>query len=221
MEGLAEHRSVLEHRPLPGVEAVEPSADDRLQRLRQCDLARITLVAVRRTVGSQLTRCGQHPDDLDCVEREPGRSPDDLADDLVLHAGDVLMEHLGHLGIRQGGQPHRHGAAVLSPPGRVPLQEIRAGQRHDEDRRVRGALHQLGDELDQPRVGPVGVLEHQDGRAVGGDVLEVGPHRGEQLGAVPGRHLRQAEQPGQSRLDPLAVLLRGHHLGDRGAQPGE
>ena len=63
-------------------------------------------------------------------------------------------------------------------------------------------LEQVVDELEQRRVGPVRVLEHEDRRLVLGEALEVEPPGGEEILAVGRGPLLEAEQVREPRLDP-------------------
>ena len=89
------------------------------------------------------------------------------------------------------------------------LEQLRPGQRDDEDRDVAAPLEQVVDEVEQARVGPVEVLEDEDDRAVVGDALEERPPRREQLLASAGGRIADAEQGEERRLDPAGSSSSG------------
>ena len=93
------------------------------------------------------------------------------------------------------------------------------GEGDDQDRRRPRPLEQVFDEVEEAGVGPLEVLEQQDGRAPLGDPLEEDPPGGEQDVATAGRGGLQAEQRQEGRLDPAPILLVGDELGDRRVDP--
>ena len=79
---------------------------------------------------------------------------------------------------------------------------------------LRPLEHRL-DEVEQPRVGPLEVLEdHHDG-ALLRDPLEERAPRGEQLLAVAVRSGVEPEQVREPRLDPSSLVGIGDELGHR------
>ena len=78
--------------------------------------------------------------------------------------------------------------ALAGAPVRPLVQQLRAGQRHDVDgRRVRHHSQEVVDEVEQPRVGVVEVLEDQHDRRRRGQPLEERAPRPEQLVRGPRR----------------------------------
>src|ERR1035437_1978166 len=72
-------------------------------------------------------------------------------------------------GAGQGFEVERGEVALAGTPIRALLEELRAGQRHDEDRDVLTPLQEVVDEVEQTRVGVVEVLEHHRYGALLGD----------------------------------------------------
>ena len=94
------------------------------------------------------------------------------------------------------------------------VEQPRAPQRENEHRAVGGPLEQVVDELEQPAVGPLEVLEHEHDRRLVRHSLEEQPPAAEQVGAVGGGPLLEAQQVGQPWLDEPALALVGHELVD-------
>ncbi len=115
--------------------------------------------------------------------------------------------------------PFRQGLAQ----GVAPV-EVVGAITHDD---VHGTVESVGqheaDEVPGRGVGPVGVLDHQEQRLVGGERVESGDDRGEQLGAldaVSGRGRGPRQERPESReaggqLIALAVVDGGECLGER------
>ena len=80
-------------------------------------------------------------------------------------------------------------------------------------------LEEVVDELHEPRVGPLEVLEHEDGRALERDALEEGPPRREELLAAARRGVADAEERQERGLDlpPLGLVV--DELGERRRNP--
>ena len=90
----------------------------------------------------------------------------------------------------------------------------------DEDGVVARPVEQVLDEVQQRRVGPLHVLEGHDDWLDLGHALEEEPPGGEQVLLVPGDvGLLEADQVGEARLDPAALVGVGDVLMDsrRGA----
>ena len=66
-------------------------------------------------------------------------------------------------------------------------------------------FQQVVDEIEEAGVGPLQILEDEDGGAAVGDALEERPPGGEQLLALSGRCLVEAEEGRQARLHPAPV----------------
>ena len=108
----------------------------------------------------------------------------------------------------------RHAVAPPRAPPRIGLEQLRSGQGHHEDRVARRAFDQVGDEVEKSRIGPMQVFEYECGWAPLGDVVEEGSDGGEEFFAVSARGVFESEQCRQARLEPAAVLLGRHVLGD-------
>ena len=133
----------------------------------------------------------------------PGTSPVEQRVDRL--AGERLEEE-------------RAEAARARAPAGVAIGQLRPGERDHEDRLVPRPLEQVLDELDERGVGPLDVLEDQDDGALLGHALEEQPPAGEEILAVRGAAVAEAEQLLQARLDERALLRVGDHLLDHPGQ---
>ncbi len=95
-------------------------------------------------------------------------------------------------------EPHVPGGPVAG--------QLARDQEH-EDRSGRRPFVQVGDEIEQARVGPLHVLEDQRDRGVVRHPLDEQPPAGEQVGLVGGGPAVQPDQGGQPRLDEPALEL--------------
>ena len=106
------------------------------------------------------------------------------------------------------------GDAVHLAGGRergVPLEQLGARRRDEQERDVGDVRGDVLDEGEQRVVGPVQVLDHEDGGVARGDVLEEAQPGGEVLVAV-GRGCLEPEQGAQALAEPLAVLALGQDV---------
>ena len=97
-------------------------------------------------------------------------------------------------------------------PAGPALLELRARERDHEERVVARPLEQVLDEVEQAGIGPLHVLEREHRRVGVGEALEEQPPGGEQVLAVAGRAVFEAEQAGEPGLDEAALLGVGQVL---------
>ena len=141
---------VLEHALLGRRKAVEPGRDDALHRLGKCgvrtpfDQRTYVFLRVQRvTTGSFQQHC------LD-IDREQ-RSIDDPADER------------GRVTRGERAEPDRQRVALTCCPIGPALEQLRTSGRHDEERYVVDASDESVDEVEQCVVGPVQILDYDDG----------------------------------------------------------
>ena len=103
---------------------------------------------------------------------------------------------------------------------RPPLEQLRSCKRDDEDGPIAGPVEQVLDEVEHAIVGPLEILEGQDGRSALGDALKEGAPRAEELLARLPVGIVDAQQGTQRGLEPAPLLRIGHELLKRGAQLG-
>ena len=175
------------------LELVEARREQRLQRGRDHD------VAVR------LAGHRQHL--LDEERVAAGGAGDPLAQLVADVLGDQLLDVVG----AQRLEPERHR------PGGVALDELRAGDAEQQDRRARGEQRDVLDQIAERLLAPLDVVQNDDKRSLRRSLLQrlaKGP--GDLLGRR--RRLALAEQRADRRR---GVLVRGQlvellqHLDDR------
>jgi hypothetical protein len=185
-----------------------------VQRLGHVEVDEVAGQDVAWTVLRQQLAVEEHPDRLDRVERNALGAVEDAASDLVGQAGDQALERLAHrvVGQRREGDVRAPGWALGG--------DLRPGERQDEDRVLGRPLDEVVDEVQQPRVGPLDVLEDHHHGSGGRDALEEQPPAREQVGPVRGDPLLQAEEMREPRLDQPPLALVGHVALDGLVQPG-
>ena len=155
-------------------------------------------------------------DDLLDEQRVPvGHRDDPLAQRGIRPA--VRIDELGALRRRQRLEQNRGRVQLAPAPGRPRIEELRARETEQHQRRAAREVGDVIDQVEEHRLAPLHVIEDDDQRAVAGELLELRPHRPEELAgsrAAVG-HLRERSGGGRSRLlehrderpecDPLAV----------------
>ena len=184
----ADDGGALEERPLVRLEQVEPALEQRLHRGRHVvQHARATLVHVREELlgEERVARC-----DLDDTLTSFGRQ---------LVASRERGEQRDRLLLGQGLEHER----PLGP--RRPLVEQLGPCDADAEDRPGGPLRKLLDQVEQRRLCPVHVLEHEQQRALAGERLEEATD-GPRALACGCRALGEPDQFEYSLRDELRVL---------------
>ncbi len=173
----------------------------------------------------------QGHDELLQEEGVPLRPVDDeIAQDRRCRTIEERRDHSVGLGARQRIEPDRGGATVGRDPAGATPGDLRSGRRQDEERSVDLTSDPL-EQVEERRLGPVDVLDEEDRRAFGDDLVEqrdpgvvqtgLRGHRVEVAGRVethgqpedrPGRRAARAPAPGGLTPDPE---LPAKDLGER------
>ncbi len=205
-EGLAENRGVLDEGSLGRVEAVEPCRDEGVERVRDRELAEragwfesAAFDRVQAAIGYE------HPDRFDGVERNALGPPDDRSRGRLGQAFDEAIEEPAHRRRVEWREVERQEVPAARAPVRSTLEELRPGERDDEDRDVPAPLEQVIDEVERAGVGPVEILEHEGHERVGGHPLEVGPPGPEELAGTALRRIADAEERMERLCDPILL----------------
>ena len=169
---LAEHGRVLDQGTIGRGQPVDPGADEAAQRLGDGELVDLALEPEAVAVGDQATVVDEHPDGLDGEERDPVRSLDHLAHERPGQTRDDASSSARHRGVGEWLQVERAEVALAGAPRRAPFDELRAGQGDDQDPVVPAPFEDRFDEVDQPVVGPLEVLEDEDRQTLLGDPLD-------------------------------------------------
>ena len=216
-EGLAEHGGVLEQPALLRGEPVEAGRDQGVQGLGDLQVLDRAGDVVAVAAAFQQAPVQQHPHRLDRVQRDALGPLQDLVAETGGQARDQPGQQLLHERDRQRLQRHRGAGAAPGGPVGVAVVQLGPGEHDHEQGVAPGPVEQVVDEVEQGRVGPLEVLEHQHGRGPLAEALEEPPPGREQLVALGGGQLLEAEEVGQAGLDPAALLgvgdVGGHGLG--------
>ena len=148
----------------------------------------------------------QHPHGLDRVEGDPLCALDDPRPQLFREAGREAVEELLDLVRRERVEEERGEVATSRAPGRAPLGQLRARERQDEDRVGARPVEQILDEVEQPVVGPLQVLEQEDDRLARRHPLEEDPPGGEEILFVRCAPLGDAEEMREAGLEEAPLL---------------
>jgi hypothetical protein len=212
---LSPSRCVLEEAPILGVQAVQPRRDQGPERVRDRQLSELARGQVAAFHGLQAPLAREHAHGLDDVQRDTVSARDDRLGCGVRQPGDEAREQLPHRDVGQRVETEHGEVPLVRPPLTAPVEELRAGEGHEEQRSVPRPLEHVVDEVEQAAVGPLQVLEHEHRRPLPRHVLEEHPPRREERIASAGRRRIEPEEGEQRRLDPAPVVLVGDVLGDR------
>ena len=206
-EGPAEHRGVLEQATLLGLESVQPRGDQRVECFRDGECFDRPRRAVDIAFALEETAVEKHADGLDGVERHALRSVEDLGLKLLLETRDEAVEQLLHRPLGKRLERQRGGVPAGRPEVGPAFQQVRPGEHQHEDAMVARPLEQVLDEIEERRIRPVHVFEDEDGRAALGEALEEDAPGREEVVPLMRLPLGQAQEVGETGLDPVALLL--------------
>ena len=205
---MAEHRRVLEQRPVGRVEAVQARRDQRLERLRHGQLAEVADWLVMAVGLAQAPVGHEHPDGLDRVQRDAIGAGDDRARRGQRQAGNETGQELVHRRLGEGLQPEGQEVASAGAPVGPALEQVRAGERDDQDRDAAAPFEQVVDEVELARIRPMEVLEQEADGAGRSESFEECPPRAEELVAAAGRGVADTQERQHRRLESAAVRVR-------------
>jgi hypothetical protein len=220
-EAVAEDGGMTEQDPVGLGEPVEPGPEEAGEGLGDGQPAQLAGQPVAAGGLGQAALVEEHPDRLDRVERNPFGPVTDRPDRSLGQAGDEAHEEQLHVVGLQGPEVQGGEVALARAPGRAPLEELRAGEGDDEDRPATSAGEERLDEVEEPRIGPVEVLEDDDRRRPVGEPLEDPPPSGVKLVRVPAGHRPEPEQPGESGPNPLALVGVGDQVRQGRPEPSQ
>jgi hypothetical protein len=110
-------------------------------------------------------------------------------------------------------QDRRRVHLATAPRGPL-LEQLRTREAEQQHRRVPRRLDEVVEEVEQRRLGPVDVFEHDDQRPLTRENPEELAHGPEELGRRPSR-LRRADRAGDAVGDLLRIGLALEQCGDR------
>ncbi len=217
-EGAAEHRRVQQQRAFGDRQRVDPRRQDAVQRVGNVRGAQLSREAIAARSRDELLTIDQHPHQLDRVERHPAGAIEDVA---LRFSGDALgagLEQRPHRIIGERLEPDRREGPQRGAPRRPAVQELGPRERDDQQLMLTCPAAEMLQEVQQPGIGPVQVLEYEDGRRLLGEVLEEAPPRAEELLSLEAGRIGRVEQDVEARLDPFAFVRIGDQRSQRRAQ---
>ncbi len=206
-ERLAQDRGVLDQPSFVRAEPVQPGSDERVEATGNFQALDRTGRPVHRSLPHEELAVQEHPNRLHRVQRHPLGPLQDPRLQLRWQPGHKALKKLVHRRVRQGLQGQRRGVPG-GAPRRPAIRKLGPGQRQHEDGVVLRPLEQIFDEVEEPLVRPLHVLEDQDHRSAGGHPFDEQPPGGEDV--LPGRRalaLFEPQQVAQPRLQPARLRL--------------
>ena len=210
-EGLAEHRCVLEQSALLGGQPVEARCNEALQRLRDLELGNLAVQAVGAVLLDDQAAVEQHANGLDRIERDAFRARQNPLAKLLRQTRDESVQQPAHRPLGERSERERRLVRAMPELGMASL-KLGACEAEDEDRLLPGPLEQVGDELHEPCIGPLQVLEEQRDRPLLGHALEEQAPGAEELFLTPRRPVLEPEKVEEARLDEATLLVVVHEL---------
>ncbi len=193
VERLAEHGGVLDDAPLLCAEPVEPCRDKSLKRLGHLERLDHAGRPVDMPFLDEEAAVEQHPHGLDRVQRHPLGPGEDARPEILGQPGHEAGQQVAHRLLRERLEVERAEAALAGAPGRPAIGEFGPGEAEHEERMAARPLEQVFEKVEQPRVGPLQILEHENRRRLLGQPLEQDPPGGEEVLLVAGHAFLQAE----------------------------
>jgi hypothetical protein len=180
----AQHRGVGDQPPHARVQGIEPGGQQRVQAVGHGQLPDLAGQPVGSLDRLHDVAVDQRPDGLHREQRDALRLGGDLGPRRRGHAGNQRVHQRVHRRRVQWIQGQRAPvpAGAESWPG---LAQLGAGEDQHVHRQVPGPVDQVVQEVQQPGVGMLGVLDQQHHRVLGRQPLEEQPPPGEQL--LPGQ----------------------------------
>ena len=155
----------------------------------------------------------EHPRVLLRVQGIATGSLDDRG--VILRAQERPIEQRDHQSsgflVRERREGQGRGVELAAAPGRPSLEELRPRGADDEQRQAAHPFDQVVDEVEQPVVGPVQILEHEHRGRLLGDPFHEPPPRGEPLHLTRARTslIGRADEHAKVPQHPFGVLSRG------------
>ena len=166
MEQPALDGGALQHGPLARLQAVDARGEQRMDRRRHRLVAGVGIV-------------GEHGEHLLDEERVPLGRTNDALPETRSHGevADQSLDQVAGLGVAQRREGNEAGAGPGRRPGRARLEDIRPCEAEKQDRGASGEPEHVLEQVEQRRLGPVDVVDHDDERAGRGERLEEAAER--------------------------------------------
>jgi hypothetical protein len=202
-----DHRRALEHEALLGAQALDAGREQRLDRGRHVERGELHGRDPAIAFATQHAVVHEHAYQLAEEERVALARGEHAARD---RRGERIRADQARGESRRGarvesaeGQGVRHGAARRRERG-AHLAQLRARGGEDEQRHARSPLHEVLDQIQQQRLGPVQVVDREHHGPLRGERAEEPPHREE---CLLGRRRRAGVDRRYAGADALPLRL--------------
>ena len=202
-ELLAHDRRMLEHRELIRFEAIESRGEERLDRRRDRDRRRVSRRVCIATICSRKNGLPPAASAMRARRRGSSAAPSSR---LSTSASDSAAP--------SGLSAQRRDVAAGAGEVRPLVEQLRTRKAEQQDRRVERPVDDVLDEIEERRLGPVQVVEHDDERPLARERLEELPHRPERrlrLAAA----LGEADRRGDALDDDVPLVVGREDAADR------
>ena len=163
-------------------------------------------------IGGGLRPVSHHPGELLGPQRIAPRPRGDRRPTVGIEAeaGEQLLEQQHGGCVVERLEADGHHVALAGSPGGMVLEELGPCGAHEQQGRAARRLGKGADELDQRRLGPVEILEHDDRGALLGECRHIAGPGGEPLHLVGAGLQLGTHQRGEPAGDPVPLLGVGH-----------
>ena len=198
-EDLSDDRSVSQERLLIGWQSVEACRDDPLERFRQGQRLRRSLLEeeLRELLGVEWIATRSLEERRLRLGHQDGRS-------------EQSREEKRGLVVGKRSECEGRRVQLAAAPARPSVEKLRTRRRDDEERNVGHPVDELVEEVEQAFVGPVEVFDDEHEGPLICHRLEEAPPRGECLAAPVAADLTlggEADEGEEMPLDPAAIGL--------------
>ena len=162
---------------------VQPCGEQRRDRRRDRHVGKVAGRDPPSVLQHETTLIDEEPGDLLRVERVPFGSLGDPRADRLIHGvvgEEVRDERSALLGAERFEQDRRR-VQLSAGPSWVIVQELGTGHAREQDRGITREVGHVLDELQELRLGPLEVIDHEDQRPFRRELLEQHPDRPERL----------------------------------------
>ena len=215
----SDHRRTLQHRALLGPEALDARREQRVDGGRHLERGEPGADDPTVTVLGECPLLHQHAHQLPDEERIALAGGEHLRRDRggqVGGADHVGREPHGRAGVETAERDHVGNDRARRHERRAQIAELGPRAHQHEERHAGAPLHQVLDEIEKQRLGPVQVVDHEHDRPRRGQTGEKPAHDEERL---LGRRDGVAEHTGDPGRDAGALALVGGGKGRRDRGP--
>ena len=179
MEDLALDGTTLEGESLAVAQLIEPRGEESMNRRRNGNRGHVSHHRPTPVLRSEQALVDQHRDHLLDEQRIAFGSVGDssLEPISVLVLADEVRDQLPALAVRERLEQDGRGVQLAARPARTNLQELRPRHAEEKERCAARPLREMLDEIEERRLCPMDVVEHDDQRVCTSQRLEEPAHR--------------------------------------------